>query len=58
MIYPDGRIRTVLTASGGLASPSATAVRGDELYVIDGGLNAPPHSQVQRGKIGLSALGH
>ncbi|MER7687270.1 hypothetical protein [Streptomyces sp. NPDC097610] len=56
VVYPGGKTRTVLTASDGLASPSATGVRGDQLYVLDGGLVAPHHAQLQRGTINLSAL--
>ncbi|GGN40445.1 SMP-30/gluconolactonase/LRE family protein [Streptomyces fuscichromogenes] len=56
VIYPDGRVRTVLTHADGLASPSATAVSGNELYVTDGGLNAPHNARLQRGKINFCAL--
>ncbi|MER5805769.1 hypothetical protein [Streptomyces mirabilis] len=54
VVYPNGTTRTVLTASDGLASP--TAVRGTTLYVTDGGLVAPHHPMLQTGKINLSAL--
>jgi hypothetical protein len=56
VVYPNERTRTVLTASDGLASPTATAVRGTTLYVTDGGLVAPHHPKLQTGKINLSAL--
>ncbi|SOD71784.1 hypothetical protein SAMN06272781_2845 [Streptomyces sp. 1222.2] len=56
VVYPNGTTRTVLTASDGLASPTATAVRGKRLYITDGGLNEPHDAQVQSGKIDLGAL--
>ncbi|MFE6822248.1 SMP-30/gluconolactonase/LRE family protein [Streptomyces sp. NPDC057690] len=56
VIYPDGKVKTVLTHADGLASPSATAVSDGWLYVTDGGLNAPHNSQLQRGKIDTEAL--
>ncbi|MFF8195078.1 SMP-30/gluconolactonase/LRE family protein [Streptomyces bobili] len=56
VVYPDGRTKAVLTAADGLASPSATGVRDNRLYVIDGGLAAPHDAQMQGGKINLAAL--
>ncbi|MFJ7072233.1 SMP-30/gluconolactonase/LRE family protein [Streptomyces sp. NPDC098781] len=56
VIYPDGKIKPVLSAADGPASPSATAVRDNRLYVIDGGLDAPHNAQLQSGKISISAL--
>lgn len=56
VVYPNGTTRTVLTASDGLASPTATAVRGKRLYITDGGLNEPHDAQVQSGRIDLGAL--
>ncbi|MEU1408277.1 hypothetical protein ABZ471_39260 [Streptomyces sp. NPDC005728] len=56
VIHPDGKVRTVMTHADGLASPSATAVRDGRLYVIDGGLNAPHHAQMQSGEINCSVL--
>ncbi|MEH0575992.1 MULTISPECIES: hypothetical protein [Streptomyces] len=56
VVYPNGTTRTVLTASDGLASPTATAVRGKRLYITDGGLNEPHDARVQSGKIDLGAL--
>ncbi|MET9449012.1 hypothetical protein [Streptomyces cinerochromogenes] len=55
VVYPNGTTRTVLTASDGLGSPTATAVRGKRLYITDGGLNEPHDAQVQSGKIDLGA---
>ena len=40
----------------GLASPTATAVRGTELYITDPSLVAPHHAQLQGGRINLSGL--
>lgn len=56
VVYPDGTTRTVLTASDGLASPTATAVRGKRLYITDGGLNELHDAKLQSGKIDLGAL--
>ncbi|MFD3580842.1 SMP-30/gluconolactonase/LRE family protein [Streptomyces sp. NPDC058683] len=56
VVYPDGTTRTVLTASDGLASPTATAVRGQRLYITDGGLNEPHDAKLQTGTIDLGAL--
>ncbi|WP_185149020.1 hypothetical protein [Streptomyces sp. Ag109_O5-1] len=56
VVYPDGTKVTVLTAADGLASPTATAVRGHELLITDAGLAAPHHAQLQGGRINLAAL--
>ncbi|MEH0411041.1 hypothetical protein [Streptomyces scabiei] len=56
VVFPDGTTKTVLTASDGLASPTATAVRGKRLYITDGGLNEPHDAKLQIGKINLAAL--
>ena len=56
VVYPDGTKVTVLTATDGLASPTATAVRGTELFITDAGLAAPHHAQLQGGRIDLAAL--
>ncbi|MET8080646.1 hypothetical protein [Streptomyces sp. NPDC005303] len=56
VVFPDGTTKTVLTASDGLASPTATAVRGKQLYITDGGLNEPHDAKLQSGKINLAAL--
>ncbi|GAX50277.1 hypothetical protein [Streptomyces olivochromogenes] len=55
VVYPNGTTRTVLTASDGLASPTATAVRGKRLYITDGGLDAPHDARLQSGKVDLGA---
>ncbi|MEU6184176.1 hypothetical protein [Streptomyces coeruleorubidus] len=41
VIYPDGTYKPVLTSADGLASPSATAVRGDRLYITGRRPRAP-----------------
>ncbi|MDX2643763.1 hypothetical protein PV341_09300 [Streptomyces sp. PA03-1a] len=51
VIYPDGTRATVLTAAHGLASPTATAVRGTILHVTEAGVQEPHHAQVQRARI-------
>ncbi|RPE39142.1 SMP-30/gluconolaconase/LRE-like protein [Streptomyces sp. Ag109_O5-1] len=56
MVYPNGTKVTVLTAADGLASPTATAVRGHELYITDAGLAAPHHAQLQGARINLARL--
>jgi hypothetical protein len=40
----------------GLASPSATAVRGDRLYITDGGVAEPHDATLQIGRINVAAL--
>ena len=40
----------------GLASPSATAVRGDRLYITDGGVAEPHDAKLQTGRINVAAL--
>jgi hypothetical protein len=40
----------------GLASPSATAVRGDRLYITDGGVAEPHDAKLQIGRINVAAL--
>jgi hypothetical protein len=56
VVYPNGTKATVLTAADGLASPTATAVRGTELYITDAGLATPHHAQLQGGRINLAGL--
>lgn len=56
MVFPNGSTKTVLTAADGLASPTATAVRGKRLYITDGGLNEPHDAKLQSAKIDLGAL--
>jgi DNA-binding beta-propeller fold protein YncE len=56
VVYPNGTYKAVLTSADGLASPSATAVRGDRLYITDGGVPEPHAAQLQTGKINVAAL--
>lgn len=42
VVYPNDTVRTILTASDGLASPTSTAVRDEQLYITDGGLVVHP----------------
>ncbi|WP_406436591.1 hypothetical protein OHB14_61960 [Streptomyces sp. NBC_01613] len=56
VIYPSGTYKPVLTSADGLASPSATAVRGDRLYITDGGVPEPHDPKLQTGRINFAAL--
>ncbi|MEO6083264.1 MAG: hypothetical protein ABIQ18_09165 [Umezawaea sp.] len=56
VVYPNGTHQPVLTTVDGLASPSATAVRGDRLYITDGGVLEPHDAKLQMGKINVTAL--
>jgi sugar lactone lactonase YvrE len=56
VVYPDGTYEAVLTSADGLTSPSATAVRGDRLYITDGGVSEPHDAKVQTGTINIAAL--
>jgi len=56
VIYPDGTEKAVLTSADGLASPSATAVRGDRLYITDGGVPEPHDPKLQTARINFPAL--
>jgi hypothetical protein len=56
VIYPNGTYKPVLTSADGLASPSATAVRGNRLYIIDGGVPEPHDAKLQTGRINFAAL--
>lgn len=56
VVYPNGTYKPVLTGADGLASPSATAVRGNRLYVTDGGVPEPHHAQLQVARINFAAL--
>ncbi|WP_329337478.1 hypothetical protein OG252_19285 [Streptomyces sp. NBC_01352] len=56
VIYPNGTTKPVLTSADGLASPSATAVRGDRLYITDGGVPEPHDPKLQTAKINFPAL--
>ncbi|MCX4766976.1 hypothetical protein OG562_39635 [Streptomyces sp. NBC_01275] len=56
VVYPNGAKKTVLTAADGLASPTATVVRGQRLYITDGGFAESRDAKLQQGKINFSAL--
>jgi hypothetical protein len=56
VIYPNGTYKAVLTSADGLASPSATAVRGDRLYITDGGVPEPHDPKLQTARINFTAL--
>jgi hypothetical protein len=56
VIYPNGTYKPVLTSADGLASPSATAVRGNRLYITDGGVPEPHDAKLQIAKINIAAL--
>jgi sugar lactone lactonase YvrE len=56
VVYPNGTYQAVLTSADGLASPSATAVRGDRLYITDGGVPEPHDAKLQTGRINVAAL--
>lgn len=56
VIYPNGTYKPVLTSADGLASPSATAVRGDRLYITDGGVSEPHDPKLQTARINFPAL--
>ena len=47
---------TVLTSADGLASPTATVVREQRLYITDGGFAESRDAKLQQGKINFSAL--
>ncbi|MCK9932483.1 hypothetical protein MXD62_36000 [Frankia sp. Mgl5] len=55
-VYPNGTVRTILTASNGLASPTSTAVHGEQLYITDGGLVPPHDAKLQRATLDVAAL--
>jgi hypothetical protein len=56
VVYPNGTYQAVLTSADGLASPSATAVRGTKLYVTNGGVPEPHDATLQTGRISIAAL--
>lgn len=56
VIYPNGTYKPVLTSADGLASPSATAVRGNRLYITDGGVPEPHDPKLQTAKINIPVL--
>lgn len=55
-MHPNGITQTALTVDDGLASPTTTAVRGNQLYIANAGLTAPHAAKLQRGTINLEAL--
>jgi DNA-binding beta-propeller fold protein YncE len=56
VVYRDGSYKPVLTSADGLASPSATAVRGNRLYITNGGVPEPHDATLQTGRINVAAL--
>ncbi|WP_326686915.1 hypothetical protein OIE63_06995 [Streptomyces sp. NBC_01795] len=59
VVRPNGTTQTALTADDGLASPTTTAVSGNQLYIADAGFEAPHDAKLQSGTISLKALnGH
>ncbi|WP_328544856.1 hypothetical protein [Streptomyces europaeiscabiei] len=56
VVHPNGTHETALTVDDGLASPTTTAVRGNQLYIANAGFNAPHDAKLQRGTINLHAL--
>ncbi|WP_329336280.1 hypothetical protein OG252_13725 [Streptomyces sp. NBC_01352] len=56
VIYPNGTYKPVLTSTDGLASPSATAVLGDRLYITDCGVPEPHDPKLQTARINFPAL--
>ncbi|MEJ3750674.1 hypothetical protein WEI85_46385 [Actinomycetes bacterium KLBMP 9797] len=56
VVYPNGAYKAVLTSADGLASPSATAVRGYQLYITNGGVPQPHDAKLQTGRINVAAL--
>ncbi|WP_232838570.1 SMP-30/gluconolactonase/LRE family protein [Streptomyces geranii] len=56
VIYPNGTYKPVMTSADGLASPSATAVRGNKLYITDGGVPEPHDPKLQTARINFPAL--
>ena len=56
VVYPNGTYKAVLTSADGLASPSATAVRGNRLYITDGGVPEPHDAKLQTARISFPAL--
>lgn len=56
VIYPNGTYKPGLTSADGLASPSATAVRGNRLYITDGGVLEPHDPKLQAARINFPAL--
>ncbi|MEU1804750.1 hypothetical protein [Streptomyces sp. NPDC019937] len=56
VVPPNGTAQTAPTAADGLASPTTTAVHGNQLYIANAGLNAPHDAKLQRATISLGAL--
>ncbi|MCX4697121.1 hypothetical protein [Streptomyces sp. NBC_01373] len=56
VIYPNGTYKPILTSTDGLASPSATAVLGDRLYITDGGVPEPHDPKLRTARINFPAL--
>lgn len=56
VVHPNGTHETALTVDDGLASPTTTAVHGNQLYIANAGFNAPHDAKLQRGTINLRAL--
>ncbi|MFJ8596927.1 hypothetical protein [Streptomyces sp. NPDC093598] len=56
VVRPNGTTKTVLSASNGHASPTATAVSGKRLYITNAGLTKPYDAKLQRATINLRAL--
>ena len=56
MVYPNGARKTVLTSADGLASPTATVVRGQRLFITDGGFAESRDAKPRQGKTNFSAL--
>ncbi|WP_328834960.1 hypothetical protein [Streptomyces europaeiscabiei] len=56
VVHPNGTHESALTVDDGLASPTTTAVRGNQLYIANAGFNAPHDAKLQRGTINLDAL--
>ncbi|WP_328745976.1 SMP-30/gluconolactonase/LRE family protein [Streptomyces sp. NBC_00285] len=56
VVHANGAHESALTVDDGLASPTTTAVRGNQLYIANAGLNAPHDAKLQRGTINLDTL--
>ncbi|MFG2731865.1 hypothetical protein [Streptomyces canus] len=55
-MHPNGTHETALTVDDGLASPTTTAVGGNQLFIANAGFNAPHDAKLQSGTINLAAL--
>ncbi|WSQ09379.1 hypothetical protein OG604_17280 [Streptomyces sp. NBC_01231] len=56
VVHPNGTTETALTVDDGLASPTTTAVRGNQLVIANAGFNTPHDAKLQRGTINRDAL--